>query len=263
MPSPQQDYYREFADKLIARIREGTAPWQKPWQPGESALPESLATGRKYAGGNTLYLAMAAEDRGFSDNRWATYRQIKALGGHVRKGETGERVVFFARQRRVAQRDQDGKVRKGRDGQTLYYTENLDRPVWRTYVVFNAEQAGGLRLPKRANDQEPAWLPRNGPRPSSPAAASTSATGAATARSTISRTTGSRFPSATSFRAPRTTIRSRSTNSATPPATSPAWAMALPRATTAPTGRRSATASRAATPPRPTRRKSCAPRSLP
>jgi len=156
----QQDYYREFADKLIERIRNGTAPWQKPWKPGESALPQSLATGRKYTGGNTLYLAMAAEDRGFSDNRWATYRQIKALGGHVRKGETGERVVFFARERRVAQRDQDGKVRKDRDGKTLYRREKLDRPVWRTYVVFNAEQTRGVRLPKPTTDQEPAWLPQ-------------------------------------------------------------------------------------------------------
>ena len=160
MASKQQDYYRDFADKLIARIRAGTAPWQKPWKPGESALPENMAGGRKYTGGNTLYLAMAAEDRGYTDNRWGTYRQIKALGGHVRKGETGERVVFFANRRRVAQRDEDGKVRKDGDGKTLYRSTKLDRPVWRTYVVFNAEQADGLRLPKRADDQEPAWLPQ-------------------------------------------------------------------------------------------------------
>ena len=158
--SKQQDYYRDFADKLIERIREGTAPWQKPWRPGESALPENMASARKYTGGNTLYLAMAADARGYTDNRWGTYRQIKALGGHVRKGETGEHVVFFARHRRLAQRDEDGNVRKGEDGKTLYRSTNLDRPVWRTYVVFNAEQAGGLRLPKRADQQEPAWMPQ-------------------------------------------------------------------------------------------------------
>ena len=155
----QKDYYERFADKLIVRIRKGTAPWQRPWQPGESALPENMASSRKYTGGNTLYLAMAAEDRGFSDNRWGTYRQIQALGGQVRKGETGEHVVFFARDRRIAQRDAAGKVRKGADGKTLYRRQPLDKPVWRTFVVFNAEQAHGLKLPKRA-DQEPAWLPQ-------------------------------------------------------------------------------------------------------
>lgn len=160
MASKQKDYYRDFADKLIERIREGTAPWQKPWQPGESALPENMANGRKYTGGNTLYLAMAAADRGYSDNRWGTYRQIKALGGHVRRGETGEHVVFFARYQRRALRDKDGKVRKDENGKTLYRSEKLDRPVWRTYVVFNAEQAKGLQLPKQRDDQEPAWLPQ-------------------------------------------------------------------------------------------------------
>ncbi len=157
----QKDYYREFADKLIDRIKAGTAPWQKPWEPGETALPENVQSERSYTGGNTLYLAMAAEERGYSDNRWGTYRQIKAMGGHVKKGERGEHIVFFSRQKRLAQRDADGKVRKNRDGKTLYDAKNLDRPVWRTYVVFNAEQTKGLKLPSRGDgNNEPPWMPQ-------------------------------------------------------------------------------------------------------
>ena len=161
MASKQQDYYRDFADKLIARIRDGTAPWQRPWNSGETSLPENIQSERSYTGGNTLYLAMAAEERGYSDNRWGTYRQIKAMGGHVRKGERGEHIVFFARHKRIAQRDADGKVRKGEDGKTLYRREPLDRPVWRTYVVFNAEQTKGLKLPGRGDGaKEPSWMPQ-------------------------------------------------------------------------------------------------------
>ena len=161
MASRQQDYYRDFADKLIDRIREGTAPWQRPWQPGETSLPENIQSERSYTGGNTLYLAMAAEDRGYSDNRWGTYRQIKAMGGHVKKGERGEHVVFFARHQRLAQRDAEGKVRKGEDGKTLYRRQELDKPVWKTYVVFNAEQTKGLKLPARGDaDKEPSWMPQ-------------------------------------------------------------------------------------------------------
>ena len=161
MASKQQDYYREFADKLIDRMKAGTAPWQKPWEPGETALPANVHSERSYTGGNTLYLAMAAEERGYSDNRWGTYRQIKAMGGHVKKGETGEHIVFFARQQRIAQRDAEGKVRKNQDGKTLYRRQELDRPVWRTYVVFNAEQTKGLQLPARGDgDKEPSWMPQ-------------------------------------------------------------------------------------------------------
>ena len=154
----QQAYYARFADEIIQRIKEGTAPWQKPWQPGERALPENLASGRAYSGGNSLYLAVAAEQRGHADNRWATYRQIKALGGHVRKGEHGEQVVFVARAKRLVQRDQAGKPKLDAQGNRTYRAEPLDRPVWRTFTVFNAEQTAGLEL-DRATPNRPAWHP--------------------------------------------------------------------------------------------------------
>ena len=42
-----------------------------------------------YRGGNAVYLAMTALDRGYADPRWAGYRQIREAGGHVRNGEKG------------------------------------------------------------------------------------------------------------------------------------------------------------------------------
>ena len=41
----QEDYHTEFAGKLTEQIRNGTAPWQKPWKPSERRLPENLHTG--------------------------------------------------------------------------------------------------------------------------------------------------------------------------------------------------------------------------
>ena len=152
----QQDYYQRFADRIIERIKEGTAPWQKPWQPGERVLPENLASGRGYTGGNTLYLADAAERRGFADRRWATYRQIKALGGHVRKGGRGEQVVFFQRDKRILERDANGKPKTDAEGKRVYRNERLKSPIWRTYTVFNAEQTAGLKL-DRPETPRPLW----------------------------------------------------------------------------------------------------------
>ena len=156
--SKQQGYYPRFADDIIARIKDGTAPWQKPWQPGERWMPQNLASSRPYTAGNSLYLAVAAEERGFADHRWATYRQIKALGGHVRKGEHGEQVVFFARAKRLVERDQAGKPKLDAQGNRSYRTEPMTRPVWRTFTVFNAEQTAGLALDK-ASSNRPAWHP--------------------------------------------------------------------------------------------------------
>ena len=43
MPSFRQrgeDYAKKVSSELIEQIREGVAPWQKPWQPGEKCTPE-------------------------------------------------------------------------------------------------------------------------------------------------------------------------------------------------------------------------------
>ena len=66
------EYHRQFADRVIEQIRQGTAPWQKPWGPGERVLPANVDTGRSYSGGNSLHLADVAQSRGYADVRWGT-----------------------------------------------------------------------------------------------------------------------------------------------------------------------------------------------
>ena len=38
------EYHRQFAEAIIEQIRQGTAPWQKPWGPGERVLPANVDT---------------------------------------------------------------------------------------------------------------------------------------------------------------------------------------------------------------------------
>ena len=83
----QDDYHKEFAGKLKEQIEQGVAPWQKPWKPGEERLPKNIQTDKPYRGGNSIYLSVTQTAKGYSDNRWATYKQIKDMGGQVRKGE--------------------------------------------------------------------------------------------------------------------------------------------------------------------------------
>ena len=56
------------------------------------------------------------------------------------------------------QRDQAGKPKLDAQGNRTYRAEPLDRPVWRTFTVFNAEQTAGLEL-DRATPNRPAWHP--------------------------------------------------------------------------------------------------------
>jgi len=157
IPNRVDQYHKQFADQIVEQIRQGNAPWQKPWKPGEQSLPKNLSSDREYRGGNCMYLSVAQTARGFSDNRWGTYKQIEAMGGHVRKGEKGTRILSFQDHRQIAVTDKAGKPVTDKEGNRVYRYEKLEHPMVRQYTVFNADQADGLKLPERPTQSQPEW----------------------------------------------------------------------------------------------------------
>jgi len=149
-------HYKDFADRIISQIEAGTAPWQKPWKPGQQVLPQSLATGREYQGSNSLHLMAVAQANGYSDNRWATFEQIKAAGGAVRKGERSTKIVwwdFSKTKDKVPVTDREGKPLLNDKGEQV-----LQRPAprFRVYSVFNVEQTAKMKLEPQVTDK-PSW----------------------------------------------------------------------------------------------------------
>ena len=155
-PNKTDEYHQQFADQIVEQIRQGNAPWQKPWKPGEESLPKNLSSGKEYRGGNSMYLSVAQGAKGYSDNRWGTYKQIQAAGGHVRKGERGTRILSFQDHKQIAVTDKAGKPVHDAEGNKVYRHERMDHPMVRQYTVFNADQADGLKLPERPA-QQPEW----------------------------------------------------------------------------------------------------------
>jgi antirestriction protein ArdC len=149
-----EEYVKAFGDRIIAQIEKGTAPWQKPWRPGETFLPRNAATGKSYRGGNALYLSATALERGYQEPRWATFKQIKDLDGHVRKGEKGTPIVFTERIREPVV-DDAGKRVKDEQGRQQYV--ETGRTFLKQYTVFNVEQTEGLKLPPLGQTREPEW----------------------------------------------------------------------------------------------------------
>ena len=139
-----EDYYRQVADALIEQIERGTAPWTEAWKPGERALPCNIKSGKPYRGGNTVWLASTAKRRKYEDERWGTYKQIKELGGQVRRGEKGCAILFWQFKIRKLARDTEGKPLLDEKGQPVYETKPLASPRVYRYTVFNAEQCDGL-----------------------------------------------------------------------------------------------------------------------
>ena len=152
-----EDYAKKVSNEIIEQIKGGVAPWQKPWKPGESIGAENFSTGKKYSGGNSVYLMSRAISEGRGDNRWGTYNQIKEAGGQVRKGEKGTQVQFFTNRTAKAAKDEQGKTLKDKEGKTIYEEEKRSAPIYKQYTVFNVEQAEGLELKQRESRLRPEW----------------------------------------------------------------------------------------------------------
>ena len=152
-----EDYAKKVSDEIIEQIKGGVAPWQKPWKPGESVGAENFSTGKKYTGGNSLYLMSRGISEGRGDNRWGTYNQIREAGGQVRKGEKGTQVQFFTNRTAKAAKDEQGKTLKDKEGKTIYEEEKRSAPICKQYTVFNVEQAEGLELKQRESRLRPEW----------------------------------------------------------------------------------------------------------
>lgn len=127
-----RDLYQEVTDQILAALEAGVAPWARPWE-GQVALelPINGVTGRPYSGVNVLLLWVQAQAQGFTSHHWMTFRQAKAAGAHVRKGEKGTRIVFWRPVRRKEKQD---------DG-----SEKLrEFAILKSFTVFNRDQVEGL-----------------------------------------------------------------------------------------------------------------------
>ena len=82
------DVYTQVTQRIIDSLEAGVVPWRRPWR--DATRPRSIA-GRPYRGINALLLGLAP----YESAHWLTFRQAKALGGSVRKGERGTQVVLW------------------------------------------------------------------------------------------------------------------------------------------------------------------------
>jgi N12 class adenine-specific DNA methylase/antirestriction protein ArdC/phage/plasmid primase-like uncharacterized protein len=135
-------FHEVIAEKLIEQLQQGTAPWQRPWQPGEPSAfsPMNPTTGKRYRGINAIQLMM----EGRADQRWLTYKQAAAAGGQVMKGEKGTPVQYWKFTEEQVIKDENGKPRLNDQGEKLTLSVKLERPRVFFATVFNAEQIEGL-----------------------------------------------------------------------------------------------------------------------
>lgn len=130
----KQDIYEQVTNQIIADLERGVRTWMKPWSANHLAgriVRPQRHNGAYYQGLNILLLWAASADRGYLSNRWMTFRQAKELGGHVRKGMTGQTVIYADR---IVRSEADAQGEE--HDHIIHYTKS--------YTVFNVEQIDGL-----------------------------------------------------------------------------------------------------------------------
>lgn len=129
----RQDIYERITGTVIRAMEEGTVPWDRPWT--EIGGPRNLATRKTYRGVNIWMLELAQSAAGYPDGLWCTFRQAKAMGGTVRKGEHGTPVIFW---KSGSWRPKPAPGAPEEDEERRYL-------LARSYTVFNVAQCDGLQ----------------------------------------------------------------------------------------------------------------------
>ena len=114
--------YEMVTERIINQLEKGIVPWRKPWT-GIKGGAYNRISKKSYSLLNQMLLKYEGE--------YATYNQWESLGGHVRKGEKSEIVVFWKIQP-IEETKEDGTK------------ETKQVPILRYFNVFHISQVEGV-----------------------------------------------------------------------------------------------------------------------
>ena len=147
----RQSLYAEVTSRVVAELEAGRLPWVQPWDSAACGctLPHNGLSGRRYSGINVLILWAAVVEGGYSSQRWLTFRQAQAAGGHVRKGEKGT-IVCYA-DRFTPKGEEDRAREEDREARQVAFLKR--------FTLFNVDQCEGLpdelsAVPELAEERE-------------------------------------------------------------------------------------------------------------
>jgi len=140
--STNQTFIQNTADKIIESLKNGTAPWIKPWKADElyNALPYNPITNKPYNGINSINLLLA----NYSDPRWLTFKQAQSINATVKKGEKASLIQYWQYTETVDKKDEQGNIILDEKGKAEKIEIQLERPNVYYAYVFNAEQINNM-----------------------------------------------------------------------------------------------------------------------
>ena len=142
--------YEMVTDTICKMLENGFIPWERPWSNNKTNMAWSRLTNKPYS--FIKHLLLANPDKKYKSyeeilsdvsGEGLTFNQIKALGGHVKKGEKARPVIFF----KWIEKETD---REDENGNKI-----VDKiPCLQRYFVFKVTQCENIEQKYNEDDGE-------------------------------------------------------------------------------------------------------------
>ena len=127
-PAPRTDVYEAVTARIVEALEGGLIPWKKGWS-ADFGMPRNYASGHVYQGVNAFLLSISPNG---DYPLFLTYKQAQELGGQVRKGEKGQRIIAAG----FSGRKKEATAEGGATVEGYSY--------FREFTVFNISQIDGI-----------------------------------------------------------------------------------------------------------------------
>lgn len=124
MSAGKANVYEMVTERIVAELEKGVIPWEKPWT-GVRAGAYNRISKKPYSLINQMMLKHTGE--------YATFKQWADLGGHIRKGEKSEIIVFW----KILEKEETNPDTGEKEVQKI--------PMLRYYNVFHISQVEGVK----------------------------------------------------------------------------------------------------------------------
>ena len=140
-----------IVDEVLKRLESGKGIWEQGWIP--TGRPQSAITGKKYRGNNNFLLTYVSMARGYTDNRWLTYKQMVDKGWEFKRDAEGKTLgknagvtieYFELRDRNTKEPFSKLSLLGMTEEEKQKYMDENIYPVRKYYRVFNGDIIDGI-----------------------------------------------------------------------------------------------------------------------
>lgn len=132
---------QKLTNQIIENLEKEGNIWKKGWDTSLFS-PHNPTNGSVYKGYNKFKLMIEAQEQGYKDPRWMTYKQAQSKGWQIKKGSKGVPCEYWKFEKEIKDIDDEGNK--------IIIKEKLKVPLVNSFTLFNAEDIDGIpKLPKK------------------------------------------------------------------------------------------------------------------